>query len=141
MRFSIRSLLVTVAIAANAFWIYRTAYPLGGVLIWIFLWTVVCLAVLRIKYRWPAVAAGLMILMGLVLIPVIAINGHSVPLRSLEQIRTGNSAPQVKALLGSPKSIACNANGSRWKYVGPSWCHVNVQFDWEDKVMYVTHDH
>ena len=120
MRFSLRWLFLLIAFSAISFWIYRSAYPLGGTLIWILFWATVCSFALRWERRWAATGAGMLVLLGLLSLPVIAMTGHSVPVQDLERIKTGDTAQQVSDLLGSPTRVLSQAEGESWQYVGPS---------------------
>ncbi len=80
-------------------------------------------------------------MVGMLMMPVVAISGHAVPIDRLELIQTGSSSDQVQLALGSPSDIEQVERGDVWLYSGPSWCHVTIHFGADGKVMYVDHDH
>ena len=141
IRFSLRRLLWLVALTALAFWVYRVAYPVGGSLVWILLWASLAWIGFRSNRNRIAAFAGMMVMFGVLTLPVVAINGHAVPLRTLEKVKTGDSADTVRSMLGRPVAIRVSADGTKWLYSGPTWCHVTIQFGGDNRVQYVAHDH
>ena len=141
LRFSLRRLFLLVALTAFAFWIYSVAYPLGGALVWILFWAIVAWIGLRANRSKLAASAGLMVMFGVLALPVVAINGHAVPIRTLELVQTGDSTGTVRSMLGSPTSMRTSGDGTEWLYSGPTWCHVTIRFGDDHKVQYVSHDH
>ncbi len=141
MRFSLQRLFVFVAFAAAAFWLHIVAYPIGSILAWMLFWLFIGLAVYRRENHWPLVAAGLMMLLGMLALPYVAITGHSVPPHLLDRVGRGDTTDQVQSLLGFPTRITHTDSGQSWFYVGPSWCHVRIEFDGDQHVRYVVHDH
>ena len=141
MRFSLQRLFLLVALTALGFWIYSVAYPLGGALVWILAWTTIAWIGWRSARSKLSIVAGLMVMFGVLSLPIVAINGHAVPTRVLEQVRSGDSTEQVRSMLGNPDETHAAEQGTVWLYSGPTWCHVTIQFGEDDRVQYVAHDH
>ena len=85
--------------------------------------------------------AVLMVIVGLVGFPMVAMTGHPVSLERLSHIHDGSSAEDVLTLLGTPSTVNLSDDGEIWIYSGVTWCFVTIQFSHDRTVIDVDHDH
>ena len=69
-------------------------------------------------------------------------NAHGAPESKLMQLHHGMNFGEVRTVLGKPKQIRSNADGSQsWVYDRMTWCHIRVDFSADGKVTDIVHDH
>lgn len=136
--FSLKTLLLWVAVAATATWTYANFHPFGP------LFAFWCLVLgLGITNRLTKRIRGpLLVFASLLSMPgclYLIMEGHPVSIHRLEQIQIGTPKSNVAKSLGRPHLIS--ADGHEWTYVNRTWCHVSITFDENDKVSFLVHDH
>ena len=104
-------------------------YPYGPLLAWFGIAT--CAFMLAIRFRESSldIVCGVMLVVGVLSIPHIAMNGHPVPPDLLARIQVGSTATDVESVLGLPTSKVHNPSGDTWTYSGFTWRFVRILFD------------
>lgn len=137
-RFSIRQLLLLVAVVAIGAWIYRSFHPLGPLLA--LLYGLTCIALVAItREKMPLAAACVLagIIVGFMGFPMVMMSAHPVPGHLLNRVQPGMTQAEVERLLGTP----ARKNDYDWEYGGFTFCHITIRFTSDGKVDYVVHDH
>ncbi len=129
------------AAAALAYWLLTTFHPFGLLYAWLLVITYAgWIGIRRHRQRIIDVAV-LMVIVGLVGFPMVAMTGHPVSLERLSHIHDGSSAEDVLTLLGTPSKVDLSDDGEIWIYSGVTWCFVTIQFSHDRTVVDVVHDH
>lgn len=138
---SLTAVVGLVAASSVVIWLYFTVYPLGPLLAWFAASGLVALIGRRLRNRTCYDVCSGMFVLGVLAMPYVVMEGHSVSPYRLERVKLGATTAEVEAALGAPSSIAPDASGDEWLYAGPTWCHVRISFDANGTVDDIIHDH
>jgi hypothetical protein len=137
MRYSVKSLLLLLTLAAITAALIGTRGVIGAYYAWWFWAILVGLVAIGTGRALSAVVAMAMFAGGVLSGPVVYMSAHPVSMSQLSRVQIGMTEKEVHQTLGAPES----AEGGRWVYSGPTWCYVTIVFSDEGRVAEVIHDH
>jgi hypothetical protein len=137
MRYSVKSLLLLLTLAAVTAALIGTRGVIGAYYAWWFWAIVTGLVAVGTGRGLSAVVAMAMFAGGVLGWPVVYVSAHPVSMSRLGRVQIGMTEQEVHQALGSPASV----EGGRWVYSGPTWCYVTIVFSDEGRVAEVVHDH
>jgi hypothetical protein len=148
-QFSMHALLISVAASGVAIGVSRYKGWLGLPFLTLFFGAAPIVWEARRCYFHPPLSAARVwvgigaCVLGVVLIPFIAMDAHPVPLWRLANVKPGMSRQEVLKILGIPTTFDAYEEwpDETWRYSSYTWCNIEIDFDSNGKVLDVIHDH